>query len=447
MNRIQRYVAAKVFGQALYPRTGRWSFDMVDAFLAQTPTDRDFERALQQAHRASVVMGCIEFLIANATSTPWLLTDRDGEEIDEHPILDLLNQPMPGMGGKALLAGWYQSLGLDGNAYGIKVNNRGGRVAGIQYVPHTSMTVGTGGRGQLTHYVYRVDGRDIRLEIDDVIHIRRYVDWERIHYGRSPIAALGPEIWLDVEATRMVAAIMKNRGMPGGILSPENVVEGGMVAQTDDADLETTRQYMRTEYTGDKRGNWLVFGEAMRATLLQYDPRLLDMSNAHNLSEERITSAILFPASVVGYQAGLQNSRVGATQKEFERQAWQGGIIPMQGLVEEACTLALLPGEGLTLGFDLSKVTVLREDENDKVTRLDTAVRGGWMPVSHAKEQTGQEVLPTDEVYLRPVSVTEVPVGQSELDRAREAMELQPPSEDPEAREQDDDDDDPNSDE
>ena len=287
----------------------------------------------------------------------------------------------------------------------------------------------TGARGELVGYVYRVDGRDIPLEIDDVIHVRRYVDWERIHYGRSPLAALGPEIWLDVEATRMVAAIMKNRGMPGGILSPEPVTEAGTTLTMSDADLKTTREYMRTEYTGDKRGNWMVFGEAMRATLLQYDPRLLDMTAAHNIAEERITAAILFPSSVIGYQSGLQNSRVGATQREFERQAWQAGVIPLQTLAAQALARSLMPDEELILGFDRSEVTVLQEDEDAKIKRLDTAVRGGWMPVSTAKEQSGQEVLPEDEVYLRPVSIQEIPVGVTEIERARQMLALNPPEE------------------
>ena len=52
------------------------------------------------------------------------------------------------------------------------------------------------------------------------------------------------------------------------------------------------------------------------------------------------------------------------------------------------------------------------------------------MPVSTAKKETGQEVLPTDEVYLRSVSLQEVPVGQSELDRARDAMALRPDMDD-----------------
>ena len=289
-NRLRRWLAGKVLGEARFPKSGLWGFDWMDAFGLKTPTDEDFAKAVQQAHRASVVMGCIEFLVANATSTPWQIKDSDGTIIDQHAALDLLNEPMPGEDGEGILSGWLQSLALNGNGFGIEIDARSGSLSEIMYVPHTSMQVARGPRGEVSGYIYRVDGMDIPLAREEVIHIRRYKDLERVHYGRSPIAALGPEIWLDTEATRMVAAIMKNRGMPGGILSPEPVKDAtGETLTLSDDDLSVTREYLGREYTGDKRGNWLVFGEAMRATLLNYDHRLLDMSNVHKLAEERVT--------------------------------------------------------------------------------------------------------------------------------------------------------------
>ena len=447
MNRLQRWamkaVGAKALESAVYPRSGMYGFDWLDAFDLKTPTDDDFAKAVKQAHKSSVVMSCVEFLVENATSTPWQLRDEDGEIIEEHPVLDLLRNPLPEMDGIALMAGWLQSLSLDGNAYAVILPARSGEIGGLQYIPHTAMKVGTGSKGEPTHFIYRVDGSDIRLPLDEVIHIRRYADWERIRYGRSPIAALGPEIWIDMEAARMVAAIMKKRGMPGGMIAPKPMQEDNQPLLMSPEDLQANREYMRKEYTGDKRGDWMMFGFPMDAHIFQYDPRIFDMSKAHNLAEERISSAFGIPAAVVGLDAGLRNTRVGATQSSFERQAWQGGVIPMQHIIAQACTRALLGEENLTLEFDLSSVTSLQEDENAKVERLTQAVQGGWMPVSEAKKETGQEVLPTDEVYLRSVSVQEVPVGQSELDRAREAMALRPDMEEetPNDDEEDDDED------
>ena len=50
------------------------------------------------------------------------------------------------------------------------------------------------------------------------------------------------------------------------------------------------------------------------------------------------------------------------------------------------------------------------------------------MTVAKAKEESGDEALETDKVYLRPVSTVEdVPEGTTELERAQQMMELNPP--------------------
>ena len=99
MNRLQRWAMKAVGGKALesavYPRSGSYGLDWLNAFDLKTPTDDDFAKAVKQAHRSSVVMSCVEFLVENATSTPWQLRDQDGEIVEEHPVLDLLNESAP----------------------------------------------------------------------------------------------------------------------------------------------------------------------------------------------------------------------------------------------------------------------------------------------------------------------------------------------------------------
>ena len=413
MNTFQR-IAAKALGIAFLPRSGMWSYDWANA-LYREPTDKDYEEALENANRSSLVAGCIQYTLNNATSTPLIVVDREGEEAGEHPILDVLRHPTPYTDWTTLMSGFIQSLALDGNAYALRVGSRAGDLRELQYIPHTAVTVESDANGQLSHYVYRVEGREIRIRPEDIVHIRRWQDWQRPHYGTSPIAALGPEIWMDMEATRMISAIMRNRGMPGGILAPERTSEESQMLPSAE-DLRATRDYMRTEYTGDKRGNWMVFGEPMKATPLAFDPRLMDLSSAYNHAEERICAAFGYPAVVIGFGAGINQSRVGTATREFERQAWQGGIIPLQEMIARQLTQQLLGDEdGIRISFDRSEVPVLQKDENDLAKRWTEAVQGGWATVAEAREAHGLDALDTDRVYLRGVNFMEVPAGERQL--------------------------------
>jgi len=432
MRPLARLTAAfKQLGSDPLPQSGIWDLSWASLGI-RTPTEEDFQKALQEAHKSSLVMGCVEYQIAGITSVPLVIVE--GETIvRDDPVLDLLARPLPdipGVDGSSLMAGWLESLALSGDAYGFPNMSRGGDLAEIQYIPHTAMEPVPDRNGHLSHYLYRVDGRQIRKNIEDVIHIRRYQDTRRTHHGRATISALGPEIYLDMEATRTVAAVMKNRGMPGGVIWPDS--EESVISPQD---LRTTRAYMRNEYAGDKRGNWLVLGRKMGVQLLTFDPRLLDMSRAHEQAEERVTAAFGYPASVVGYGAGLGQTRVGATLKEQERQAWQGGHIPAAGVVTKYLSNWFYPDRDRVLALDLTGVTALQEDVTDKVERLTQAVSGGWILVSTAKKELGYEVKPTDEVYLRKVGVQEVPYGTAQADMeaavAERLRQNEPPEQDP----------------
>ena len=48
---------------------------------------------------------------------PWLLYGKGGKEIDEHPLLNLLKNPAPMIGGAALFEAVYAYLLLAGNSY------------------------------------------------------------------------------------------------------------------------------------------------------------------------------------------------------------------------------------------------------------------------------------------------------------------------------------------
>jgi len=424
VNGFQRW-ALKALGLRL-PRDGQWGyhdnwrFQWWEGFGGglEDNIDEAFEAAIATADRNSVVTACIDFLTTNALAAPLVLY-RGEDRVEAHPVLDLLAQPTPHATWSMLLSGLIQSLALDGNAYALRARSRAGDMAELHYIPHTAIEVVRDQMGMLSHYIYTVDGLKEPIPVEEVVHLRRAADWRRTYYGKAIVASLGPELWIDHEATRMTAAVMKNRGVPGGIIAPEN--DEDTVGSQED--LQATRQYMKDQFSGDKRGNWMVMGRAMKVTPFSFDPRWMDASSAHNFAEERITAAFGIPASVIGMGVGLEQTRVGATQSEQERQAWQSALIPMLRLITTQLTAQLLDdGAEERLDVDLSGVTVLQEDGKAKAERWSIAVSGGWALVSEARMENGLEVAEqdADAVYLRKVSDVEVPWGRTQEEREQD---------------------------
>ena len=102
--------------------------------------------------------------------------------------------------------------------------------------------------------------------------------------------------------------------------------------------------------------------------------------------------------------------------KEMRKQAWQDGIIPLQGAMAEELHLSLLPDfeedtSDLRVRFDTSEVVALQEEEKERHERVRKDVQAGIITVAD-----GQALLkyPVDEerrVYLQPVNLIQLPDG------------------------------------
>ena len=136
------------------------------------------------------------------------------------------------------------------------------------------------------------------------------------------------------------------------------------------------------------------------------------------IPEERVTAVLGLPAAVVGLGTGLEQTKVGATMRELRELAYENNIVPTQRLFEEEITTQLLPDfvsnvQRWQFGFDLTDVRVLQDDENERAERWVKLVQGGIATRAEGREAEGLPVGDTDRVFLQPISVVEVPVGQA----------------------------------
>ena len=97
--------------------------------------------------------------------------------------------------------------------------------------------------------------------------------------------------------------------------------------------------------------------------------------------------------------------------------AYESNIIPTQRSFAVTLKNSLLSEYETDLrrhriGFDLSQVRVLQEDENRRAERFANLVKSGVITVATAKQEMGMEALPGDDVYLRSIATVEVPAGQ-----------------------------------
>ena len=328
----------------------------------------------------------------------------DGTEqaVIGHPLLDLLSTPNPYYSGELLWRATLADWAANGNSYWLKKRNVARGVAQLWWAPAWTMapywppddpTV------FISHYNYTVNGATQEIPVADVVHFRDGIDPRNTRLGLSAIGALAREIFTDDEAANMTASLVKNMGVPGVIISPES----------DDVDLSPTdgqaiKDDFKQRFGGDNRGEPMVMPARTKVSILSWSPEQMNMRELRRIPEERVCAMLGVPAIVAGLGAGLDRSTY-ANMAEAREASYEGFIIPNQRLFGADLKSQLLveygSTKGLRVGFDTRAVRVLQEDENKKWIRVDTAVRGGWLMVSRAKELVGEKPEPGDNIYLR----------------------------------------------
>ncbi len=378
-----------------------------------------YRRDVREGLDSGVVMAPINWILRNFTEAELVMQRKsDGmwAPLDTHPLVELVEQPNPFYDGDLLWKATCVSYFLDGNAYWHKVRNVFGQVIQLWYLPHflVEPVAPRGGGGFLSHYNYkpRGFGQPIELAPRDVIHYRFGLDPRNVRKGLSPLQPLLREVFTDDEAANFSATILRNMGVPGGVISP---ADGDNPPGKDD--IAEMKDYMKSGFTGDKRGEWLVLGTPTKLEQFGFDPQSLMMGSMRDIAEERVCAALGIPAAVVGFGAGLQQTKVGATMKELRRLAWTSCLQPSQRSLGRQLTSSMVPEfvvqrRRFRIRFDVSSVPAFQEEEHELTKKVALQVSSGVLRVDRAQEALGLEVDDTQQVYLRPNNVTAIVPGE-----------------------------------
>jgi HK97 family phage portal protein len=342
-------------------------------------------------------------------------TKRNGavEEMVGHAMIALIEKPNAFYDDIALWGATVLSWYIDGNAYWIKVRNRAGRPVELWWVPWWMMEPKAPHDGGefISHYEYRPGG-GIEPEIldpDDVVHFRDGINPHNMRKGLSALDGVIREIFIDLESSNFVASLLRNMGVPGVVISPKG---GAMVAPND---VAATKAWFQESFGGDRRGGPLVMGAPTDVQPYGFNPQQMNMSEGRDVAEERVCAVIGIPAAVVGFGAGLQTAKVGATMLELHKIAWQNGVLPVTRAFARVVSRSLLPDFGDTtgqkVGWNTDLVLALQGDEDKETERWNKRLGSGGITVFEYRTGIGMEADESHRIYLRPINLMEVPEG------------------------------------
>ncbi len=388
--------------------------------------DEEMVKAVGDGTSSDVLMTPVRWLQRAMLEADIVVTDGDDDPIKNSELIKLLENPNPYYSWEVLIAGTILSLCFDGNAYWIVAFNKMGKPVELWYAPHTNIEpycpladpfnfitsyeyIAQGGTQKIRPY--GADDEYVDADVTEglaVIQFREGMDLTNMRKGQSPMKGLLREIWTDNEAAAFTATLLRNNGIPGLVFSPK---ETGATILKEDA--EALKAKIQTEFSGTRRGGVMVMLGATNVEQFGFSPKDLDLSPLRNVSEERVCAALHVQPAVIGFGAGLQQTKVGATMKELRQLSWQAGVLPLQKIISGEVSRTLAPTFNVnTFGFDNSGVEALREGQDKKAARVERLVRAAIMTRKDARDELNLETSDTDDVYLISMATVEQPRGQ-----------------------------------
>lgn len=416
MNALTKYIAAPLI--KAYTQMRHAAQSIAFGFTLKR-TRYDYAREVGDGLDSSVVTGPIMWMQRSLNEATLALRKRlkSGafEAMDDHAMLQLIRQPNKYYGDIALWMATVLSFLIDGNAYWIKVRNGYGKPVELWWVPWWMVEpkASIDGSEFLSHYEYNPGTGTMYLDPEDVVHFRYGINPRDIRKGLSPLHGVIREIFIDLESSNFIASLLRNMGVPGVVISPK----GGSMPMPED--VEATKTWFKEAFGGDNRGGPLVMGAPTDVESYGFNPQQMNLSYGSDRAEERVCVCIGIPAAVVGFGAGLQQTKVGATMSELCKLAWTNGVLPTGKALADELQRSLLPdfqrekSERFELYWNTDDVPAMQEDEDKKSARKLKELEAGAITLWDYLTETGREADDSHKYYLRKISTLEVPVAQA----------------------------------
>jgi len=400
-------LAVKASGLTFVPEWVRTSF--------LVPT---FRTLAEEGYRAnSIVFACISQLAFSFPAAHLRIWQQDATSASgrtpllQHPLYQLLTRPPSGqMGMSRLLAFTIVYMAIGGNCYWYKVRSAAKRVVGLLPLHDGQIRPVAAATGLVDHYELDTGANQPQpIAAGEIVHFMWLPDPLHPERGLAPLLAVAREVDTDTEATAYLFALLKNDAIPRiALIAPAE-------AEVDPEHAERLRTQWQEKYGGANRGGVGVFTGGLEVKQLSLNLQELAFEALRRVPEARIAGAFRTPPVLVGLNVGLEQmtyNNVAGMRRHFTEET----LYPLWQQIETQVNASLLPEFGDTgevfAAFDYAGVPALAEVQQQKRVWAGGALAAGWVTVNEARGLADLSPDPRGDIYLRNLTMLEVPFGK-----------------------------------
>ena len=368
----------------------------------------------------AIVNRCVNEISNNASRVKINLF-RGDQELDDHPLLDLLYNPSPTLSQVEFFQSAFSYLLISGNNYMLSVSGDRTPPTELYNLRPDRIRIRTGNRAMPQSYDYVLNGNIVEsYEVDQatgnskVKHIKLFNPLDD-YYGMSPISACSVDIDQHNLANKHNVNLLQNGARPSGavIFKPKDET-GGHVQLTD---------VQRSQLVNDINHRFSGTGNAGKPMLLEGDfdwkemglsPKDMDFIQLKNMSAKDIALVFGVPSQLIG----IPDSQTYSNFAEAKLALYNETIIPLldrfQGDLNEWLTPMF--GEGLELRYDIDSIPAMAEQRKRVFESVVTGVQNGILTRNEAREQLGYETVDGGDSLLVAANLMPLNIANEEND-------------------------------
>ncbi len=335
-------------------------------------------------------------LRADAVSRPPVTLYRRSPEgtktavLPAHPAQQLLNRVNPWYTRGDLWQATEIYLNLWGQAFWALERDETGRQE-IWPLRPDRVTILPDRQRYIRGFVYRGRaGAPVAYTADEVVWLRYFNPLEE-YAGLSPLAPARLSVDMGGDGLRFNRNFLRNSAQPDFVLLTD--------AQMTDAEIEDFYNRWEARYRGAQNARRPAIANFVRdIRTLGLSHRDMDFIRGLRWSLEEVSRAYGVPKPLLSDLERATFANINAAERIF----WRNTIVPELRFLEEQLNRMLLPRLGYTdleLGFDLSAIEAMQEDENSRVSREMQLLAHGVVTINELRRQRNLPAVPWGDTW------------------------------------------------
>jgi HK97 family phage portal protein len=374
---------------------------------------RNYEQFAREAYGKNVVAYQAVNKISEAISSVKLMVFRGEQELRDHPLMALLDQPNPMQSGPDYIQSKIGYLLLAGNGYEERVKV-GQEVRELYQLRPDRMKIIPSNNGIPAAYEYSVGGRKVRFEVDqrtldsDLRHLKLFNpidDW----YGLSPVEAGAYAIDQLNESMAWLQALLQNSARPSGALV---LKDGGSLS---DDNFNRLKSQIEEQYSGSRN--------AGRPMLLEggLDWKQMGLSPADmGIIEAKFSAArdVALAFGVPPLMLNIPGDNTYSNYKEARLAFWEDTVLPLLNMVLKDWNAWLAKPYGVEIRPNVDEIPAIAEKRQQLWQMADAS---NDLTINERRAMKGYGPIDGGDVVL--INASQIPLG-SPVDAELTAKDL-----------------------